>query len=107
MIAGMRRDEEPTRAKERYFSPRGSNMEWNVAYQPAEFWDQFTSDFAPGTDVRVHPLLHWTELDIWGYIDREHIQVIPMPFADEAGLRYQSLGCATRTPPIASNARTT
>ena len=62
LIVGVRRDEEPTRAKERYFSPRGAGMEWRVTDQPPEFWDQFTTDFEPGTHVRVHPLLHWTEL---------------------------------------------
>jgi sulfate adenylyltransferase subunit 2 len=106
LIVGVRRDEEPTRAKERYFSPRGSNMEWNVLDQPPEFWDQFMTDVEPGTHVRIHPLLHWTELDIWTYIDREAIPVIPLYFADEHGFRYRSLGCAPCTAPIRSNART-
>jgi sulfate adenylyltransferase subunit 2 len=107
LIVGVRRDEEPTRAKERYFSPRGVNMEWHVTDQPPEFWNQFKSAFTPGTHVRVHPLLHWTELDIWSYIDRESIPVIPLYFADERGLRYRSLGCAPCTAPIRSAARTT
>ncbi len=81
----MRRDEEPTRAKERYFSPRDKNMEWNVEDQPPELWDQFKTDFEPGTHIRIHPLLHWTELNIWEYIEREKIPVIPLYFANEHG----------------------
>ena len=55
------------------FSPRGQHNTWNFRDQPPEFWDQFSTEFAPGTHVRVHPLLHWTELDIWRYTKREHI----------------------------------
>jgi sulfate adenylyltransferase subunit 2 len=106
LIVGVRRDEEPTRAKERYFSPRNLNMEWDVRHQPPEFWSQFKTDFAPGTHVRVHPLLHWTELNVWEYIERENIPVIPLYFADGTGRRYRSLGCAPCTAPIASTART-
>jgi sulfate adenylyltransferase subunit 2 len=106
VIVGVRRDEEPTRAKERYFSPRDKNMEWNVEDQPPELWDQFKTDFAKGTHIRIHPLLHWTELNVWEYIERENIPVIPLYFANEAGQRYRSLGCAPCTTPIKSNART-
>ena len=73
VIVGVRRDEDPTRAKERYFSPRNANMEWNASDQPPEFWNQFKTDFAPGTHIRIHPLLHWTELNVWEYIEREKI----------------------------------
>jgi sulfate adenylyltransferase subunit 2 len=106
VIVGVRRDEEPTRAKERYFSPRGRDMRWPADDQPPEFWDQFNSDVAPGAHVRVHPLLHWTELNVWEYIEREGIPVIPLYFANERGERYRSLGCAPCTAPIASRART-
>jgi sulfate adenylyltransferase subunit 2 len=102
VIVGIRRDEEPTRAKERYFSPRDANMEWRVEDQPPEFWDQFTTDFEPGAHIRVHPLLHWTELNIWEYIERESVPVIPLYFANEHGERYRSLGCAPCTAPIKS-----
>jgi len=105
VIVGVRRDEEPTRAKERYFSPRDKNMEWNVEDQPPELWDQFKTDFDPGTHIRIHPLLHWTELNIWEYIDRENIPIIPLYFAKN-GRRYRSLGCAPCTGDIASNATT-
>lgn len=106
LIVGVRRDEEPTRAKERYFSPRNAAMEWNVTDQPPEFWNQFKTDFPPGTHVRVHPLLHWTELDVWAYIEREGIPVIPLYFDDGSGRRYRSLGCAPCTGRIASTACT-
>ena len=99
VIVGVRRDEEPTRAKERYFSPRDKNMEWNVEDQPPELWDQFKTDFEQGTHIRIHPLLHWTELNIWEYIERENIPVIPLYFANEKGERYRSLGCAPCTFP--------
>jgi sulfate adenylyltransferase subunit 2 len=105
VIVGVRRDEEPTRAKERYFSPRDKNMEWNVEDQPPEFWDQFKTDFEAGTHIRIHPLLHWTEVNIWEYIDREKIPVIPLYFAKN-GRRYRSIGCAPCTGDIASNATT-
>jgi sulfate adenylyltransferase subunit 2 len=106
VIVGVRRDEEPTRAKERYFSPRDKNMEWNVEDQPPELWDQFKTDFQKGTHIRIHPLLHWTELNIWEYIERENIPVIPLYFDNGKGERYRSLGCAPCTFPIKSNART-
>ena len=105
VIVGVRRDEEPTRAKERYFSPRDKNMEWNVEDQPPELWDQFKTDFEKGTHIRIHPLLHWTELNIWEYIERENIPVIPLYFANGKGERYRSLGCAPCTFPIKSTAR--
>jgi sulfate adenylyltransferase subunit 2 len=106
VIVGVRRDEEPTRAKERYFSPRDRQMEWNVTDQPPEFWDQFKTDFEPGTHVRIHPLLHWTELNVWEYIEREAVPVIPLYFANSRGERFRSIGCAPCTFPVKSKART-
>lgn len=105
VIAGIRRDEEGTRAKERVFSPRGEAAEWDFRDQPPEFWDQFKTDFAPGTHLRIHPLLAWTELDVWRYIQRESIPVVDLYFARN-GKRYRSLGCAPCTSPIASTAST-
>ena len=75
VIVGARADEEGSRSKERYFSPRDKQSEWDVADQPPELFNQFKTDFAPGTHVRIHPLLDWTELNIWEYIDRENIPV--------------------------------
>jgi sulfate adenylyltransferase subunit 2 len=106
LIVGVRRDEEPTRAKERYFSPRDKQMEWNVTDQPPELWNQFKTDFPKGTHVRIHPLLDWTELNVWEYIERENIPVTSLYFANGKGERYRSLGCAPCTFPIKSNART-
>jgi sulfate adenylyltransferase subunit 2 len=106
VIAGVRRDEEPTRAKERYFSPRNQRMKWDATDQPPELWDQFKTDFAPGTHLRIHSLLHWTELNVWEYIEREGIPVIPLYFDDRTGHRYRSIGCAPCTAAIASTAST-
>ncbi len=105
VILGIRRDEEGTRAKERYFSPRDKNFEWNFKDQPPELWDQFKTDFEPGTHLRVHPLLHWTEVNIWEYIHRESIPIVSLYFSKE-GRRYRSLGCAPCTTGIVSEART-
>jgi sulfate adenylyltransferase subunit 2 len=105
VIAGIRRDEEGTRAKERVFSPRGSAAEWDFRNQPPEFWGYYKTEFPRGTHVRVHPILHWTELDIWRYIRREGIPVVDLYFARD-GRRYRSLGCAPCTRPIASGAET-
>lgn len=115
IIAGIRRDEEATRAKERVFSPRGQEGNWDVKEQPPEFWDQFKTDYAPGTSLRVHPLLHWTELDIWLYIQRENIPIVPLYYAkkydvlegrDLGGkmMRFRSLGEKGITWPIESSA---
>jgi sulfate adenylyltransferase subunit 2 len=105
VIAGIRRDEEGTRAKERVFSPRNQQAEWDVKDQPPEFWDQFKTDFAPGTSLRIHPLLAWTELDVWRYIRRENIPVVDLYFAKD-GRRYRSLGCAPCTGTVPSTATT-
>jgi sulfate adenylyltransferase subunit 2 len=103
IIAGIRRDEEGSRAKERVFSQRGQKSEWDIVGQPPEFWDQYRTEFPPGEHVRVHPLLKWSELDVWRYIEREQIPVIDLYFARE-GRRYRSLGCAPCTASCASNA---
>ncbi|MBI3940462.1 MAG: sulfate adenylyltransferase subunit 2 [Acidobacteria bacterium] len=105
LIVGIRRDEEGTRSKERYFSPRDKSSEWNFKNQPPEFWDQFNTDFAPGTHVRVHPLLHWTEVNVWEYIHHEKIPVVSLYFANK-GRRYRSLGCAPCSATVASEAKT-
>ncbi len=117
IIAGIRRDEEATRAKERVFSPRGVEGGWDVKEQPPEFWDQYKTDFAPGTSIRIHPLLHWTELDIWLYIQRENIPIVPLYFAKQYNefegrdfggkmMRFRSLGEKGITWPVESSADT-
>ncbi|WGF87491.1 sulfate adenylyltransferase subunit CysD [Marinivivus vitaminiproducens] len=105
LVAGIRRDEEGTRAKERYFSPRGEGNVWNLRDQPPEFWNQYMTTFPPDVHVRIHPLLHWTELDIWRYTKRENIPLISLYFAKD-GKRYRSLGDQDITSPMASNADT-
>jgi sulfate adenylyltransferase subunit 2 len=105
LIAGIRRDEEGTRAKERVFSPRRADGAWDPANQPPEFWDQFNDEFAPGAHIRVHPLLAWTESDIWRYIRREAIPVVDLYFSKD-GKRYRSIGDKDITFPIDSPAST-
>jgi len=105
VIVGVRADEEGSRSKERYFSPRDKHNDWNVGDQPPEFWNQYKTDFAPNTHVRVHPLLDWTELDIWEYIKRENIPVVSLYFDQGEGKRYRSLGCAPCTNSVESTAK--
>jgi len=105
IIVGVRSDEEGSRSKERYFSPRDSENAWDVGDQPPEFWNQFKTDFAPGTHVRIHPLLDWTETNIWEYIDRERIPTVSLYYNQGEGKRYRSLGCAPCTNPVESTAR--
>jgi len=106
VIVGVRADEEGSRSKERYFSARNQQSDWNVEDQPPELWDQFKTSFAPGTHVRIHPLLDWTELNIWEYIERENIPVTSLYFDRGKGKRYRSLGCYPCTNPVDSNATT-
>jgi sulfate adenylyltransferase subunit 2 len=105
VIVGARADEEGSRSKERYFSPRDRENEWDIADQPPEFWNQYKTDFAPGTHVRVHPLLDWTELNVWEYIERENIPTVSLYYDQGEGTRYRSLGCWPCTRPIESGAR--
>jgi len=104
VIVGVRADEEGSRSKERYFSPRDRNNDWDVGDQPPEFWNQYKTDFAPGTHVRIHPLLDWTEVDIWEYIEKEGIPTVSLYYDQGEGIRYRSLGCEPCTSPIQSSA---
>ncbi len=105
VIVGARSDEEGSRSKERYFSPRDSHNDWDLDDQPPEFWNQFKTDFAPHTHVRIHPLLDWTELNIWEYIEKEHIPTVSLYYDQGDGKRYRSLGCAPCTGPIESTSK--
>jgi sulfate adenylyltransferase subunit 2 len=105
VIVGVRADEEGTRSKERYFSPRTAHNAWDIGDQPPEFWNLYKTDFAPGTHVRVHPLLDWTELNIWEYIARERIPTVSLYYNQGNGTRYRSLGCYPCTFPVESQAR--
>lgn len=105
VIVGARADEEGSRSKERYFSPRDKHNEWNIGEQPPEFWQQFNTDFSPGTNIRIHPLLDWTELNIWEYIERENIPTVSLYYDQGNGIRYRSLGCYPCTYPVKSKAK--
>ena len=105
VIVGVRADEEGSRSKERYFSPRDKDNDWDVGDQPPELWNQYKTDFAPGTHLRIHPLLDWTELNIWEYIEREKIPTVSLYFDKGEGKRYRSLGCFPCTTPVESTAR--
>ncbi len=105
VIVGARADEEGSRSKERYFSPRDKHNQWDVGDQPPEFWNQFKTDFAAGTHVRIHPLLDWTEADIWEYLQRENVPLISLYFDQGKGVRYRSLGCWPCQEPINSTAK--
>jgi len=105
LILGIRRDEEGSRSKERIFSERNKESEWDYTNQPPELWDQFKTDFPKGNHIRVHPILNWNEIDVWSYIGREKIPLIDLYFSKN-GKRYRSLGCAPCTGKIDSNAST-
>ncbi len=119
VLAAIRRDEHGIRNKEHYFSPRDKQFRWNTtrkkeggdsgleSVQDPEFsgWNIYASYFGKDVDhIRCHPLLHWTEEDIWSYIKKENIKVNPLYFSKN-GKRYRSLGCKCCTEPISSNAK--
>ena len=80
-IGGARRDEEQSRAKERVFSVRGAGQRWDPRQQRPEPWNLFNTRLAQGESLRVFPLSDWTELDVWLYIRRENIAVVPLYYA--------------------------
>ena len=80
-IGGARRDEERSRAKERVFSVRDPNGQWDPKRQRPELWSLLNARLRPGESIRVFPLSNWTELDVWHYIHVENIPIVPMYFA--------------------------
>ena len=82
-VGGARRDEEKSRAKERVFSFRNDRHRWDPKRQRPELWNLYNARINSGESVRVFPLSNWTELDIWLYIYRENIPVVPLYFAAE------------------------
>ncbi|WP_091098282.1 sulfate adenylyltransferase subunit CysD [Nonomuraea pusilla] len=80
-IGGARRDEERSRAKERIFSLRQPGHRWDPRSQRPEFWWSANTELADGQTMRVFPLSNWTELDVWRYIRRESIPVVPLYFS--------------------------
>lgn len=123
VLVGIRRDEHGIRNKERFFSPRDKQFRWNVskpkeksgegdspfvALQDTEFsgWNLFATDFGPETNhVRIHPLLHWSEQEIWEYIKRENIPFVQLYLAN-GGKRYRSIGCECCCTPVDSDVDT-
>ncbi|MDP9017028.1 MAG: sulfate adenylyltransferase subunit CysD [Candidatus Eremiobacteraeota bacterium] len=103
VILGIRRDEQATRAKERIFSPRTASGAWNFRNQPPEFWNYFQTGVDDGEHLRIHPLLGWTELDVWRYTRREKIPFCSL-YLSRGGKRYRSLGESNITFPILSAA---
>jgi len=131
LIMSIRHDEHYMRNLERYFSPRDKEFKWHilrpkteseikegdapfVSEQQPELWNLYQTDFGPDcSHVRIHPLLLWTELDIWRFIKREKIPINPLYFADYVekrfgwkNKRFRSLGCMPCTKPVVSNAKT-
>ena len=82
-MGGARREEERSRAKERIYSFRDSLGQWDPRNQRPELWNLFNGRLENGESMRVFPLSNWTELDIWRYIERERIPVVPLYFARE------------------------
>lgn len=118
IIAAIRWDEHGIRGLERYFSPRDKEFRWQVynpdggafgtSLQDSEFvgWGIAVRDFGSQCDhVRVHPILHWTELDVWKYVQANGMPVNPLYFARN-GTRYRSIGCRECSLPAASEAKT-
>jgi sulfate adenylyltransferase subunit 2 len=82
IIGGARRDEEKSRAKERIFSFRTAGHGWDPKAQRPELWSVYNTRVRPGETIRVFPLSNWTEIDIWQYISRERIPVVPLYFSE-------------------------
>src|SRR5712691_4830649 len=82
-FGGARRDEEKSRAKERIFSFRSAQHRWDPKNQRPELWRLYNARHRRGESMRVFPLSNWTELDIWQYIHREKIEIVPLYFAAE------------------------
>lgn len=104
LLVAIRRDEHAIRAKERYFSLRDKEFRWDYQNQPLELWGEcYKTIGEAGAHLRVHPLLHWSEIDIWRYIKREKLPVLNLYFAKNRR-RYRSIGCECCCKPIESSA---
>ncbi len=133
-FGGGRRDEEKSRAKERLFSFRNSDHAWDPKNQRPEMWKLYNTEINKGEEIRVFPISNWTEKDIWQYIKRENIDIVPLYFAAERKcvvrdgniimvdddrmrlkegeevqtkkIRFRTLGCYPLTGGMESNAET-
>ena len=102
VLGGARRDEEKARAKERVFSVRDDFGQWDPRNQRPELWDLYNGRHRAGEHVRVFPISNWTELDIWGYIERERIEVPSIYYAHRRDVVRRDgmlLGVTAWTPP--------
>lgn len=88
-FGGGRRDEEKSRAKERIFSFRNAEQAWEPKNQRPEIWDEYNTQIHQGESIRVFPISNWTEKDIWQYIKRENIEIVPLYFAKERPVVYR------------------
>ena len=88
-FGGARRDEEKSRAKERIFSFRNEAQAWDPKNQRPEMWKLFNTTIHKGESMRVFPISNWTEKDIWQYIKRENIEIVPLYFAKERPVVYR------------------
>ena len=132
VFGGARRDEEKSRAKERVFSIRSASHGWDPKNQRPELWNLYNTTLVDGQKMRVFPLSNWTELDIWRYIERESIELVPLylsklrPYVERNGslimidderfplepdekvhfdfIRFRTLGCYPLTGGVKSRA---
>lgn len=88
-FGGGRRDEEKSRAKERIFSFRNAAQAWDPKNQRPEMWKLYNTKIFQGESIRVFPLSNWTEKDIWQYIKRENIEIVPLYYAKERPVVYR------------------
>lgn len=88
-FGGGRRDEEKSRAKERIFSFRNDKQAWDPKNQRPELWKCYNTQINKGESIRVFPLSNWTEKDIWQYIERENIEIVPLYYAKERPVIYR------------------
>ena len=88
-FGGGRRDEEKSRAKERIFSFRNADHAWDPKNQRPEMWKLYNTKINKGESIRVFPISNWTEVDIWQYIRRENIEIVPLYFAKERPVVYR------------------
>ena len=88
-FGGGRRDEEKSRAKERIFSFRNAAQAWDPKNQRPEMWKLYNTKIQKGESMRVFPISNWTEKDIWQYIQRENIEIVPLYFAKERPVIYR------------------
>jgi sulfate adenylyltransferase subunit 2 len=133
-FGGARRDEEKSRAKERVYSFRNQYHQWDPKNQRPELWNLYNARVNKGESIRVFPLSNWTELDIWLYLLREDIPIVPLYYAAERPIverdgmlimidddrfplregeepemrkvRFRTLGCYPLTGAVESNAET-